>query len=231
MSFFNHHQPILRWKQQAVDIQDHQGLLVFQLSRQNQTLVSTIYTRVDQSFGVWGLLSALIFMTAQFTTISWTVQAICWSALTLTGVIAMFSLTHFWVKVERVNWILSWWSGLMLLGVMLTDLGIFGGWGQILMHLCHLWLGLSAVGYLVTGLGLRSRALLITATIHLLGLVALPYFIGWQFFLTGAVMTTNLLFLAQVQWDMRPPLGNYNLLSEEQKQFNQQQHQLRHSSY
>ncbi|MDJ0687183.1 MAG: hypothetical protein QNJ41_01605 [Xenococcaceae cyanobacterium MO_188.B32] len=98
------------------------------------------------------------------------------------------------------------------------------------MYLCHLWLGLSAVGYLVTGLGLRSRALLIAATIHLLGLVALPYFISWQFLLTGLVMTTNLLFLAQVQWDMRPPLGNYNLLSEEQKQFNREQYNLRQAS-
>ena len=230
MTFFNYNQPILRWKQKAVDIQDHRGLFVFKLSRQNQTLVSTIYTRVDQSFGVWGLLSALIFMTAQFTTISWTIQAVCWSVLTLTGVIAMFGLTHFWVKVERVSWIVSWWSWLMLSGVVLTDVGIFGGWGQILMYLCHLWLGLSAVGYLVTGLGLHSRALLIAATIHLLGMLALPYCIGWQFLLTGLVMTANLLFLAQVQWDMRPPLGNYNVLSEEQKQFNQEQHKLRKAS-
>ena len=230
MSFFNHNQPILRWKQEAVDIQDHQGLLVFKLSRHNQTLITNIYTRVDQSFGVWGLVSALIFMTAQFTTISWTMQAVCWSILTVTGVVAMFSLTHFWVKVERVQWVVAWWSMLMISGVVLTDLGIWGGWGQILMYLCHLWLGLSALGYLVTGLGLRSRALLIAATIHLIGLVALPYFIGWQFLLTGLVMTANLLFLAQVQWDMRPPLGNDNVLSEEQKQFNQQQHQLRQSS-
>ena len=227
MSFFNRNQPILRWKQEAVDIQDHQGLLVFKLSRHNQTLVTNIYTRVDQSFGVWGLVSALIFMTAQFTTISWTIQAVCWSILTVTGVVAMFSLTHFWVKVERVKWVVSWWSVLMITGVVLTDVGIFGGWGQILMYLCHLWLGLSVLGYLVTGLGLRSRALLIAATIHLVGMLALPYFIGWQFLLTGLVMTTNLLFLAQVQWDMRPPLANYNVLSEEQKQFNQQQHHLR----
>ena len=89
---------------------------------------------------------------------------------------------------------------------------------------------MSAVGYLVTGLGLRSRALLIAATIHLLALVALPYFIGWQFLLTGLVMTTNLLFLAQVQWDMRPPLHNDNLLTEEQKQFNQKQYKLRQTS-
>ena len=168
-------------------------------------------------------------MTAQFTTISWTIQAVCWSILTVTGVVVMFSLTHFWVKVEWVQWVVAWWSMLMISGVVLTDLGIWGGWGQILMYLCHLWLGLSAIGYLVTGLGLRSRALLIAATIHVLGLLALPYFIGWQFLLTGLVMTANLLFLAQVQWDMRPPLGNYNVLSEEQQRFNQQQHQLRQS--
>ena len=227
MSFFNYNQPILRWKQQALDIQDHQGLFPVKLSLKNKTLFSTIYTRVDQSFGLWGLISGLIFMTAQFYPLNWKFQAFCWSGLTLTGVIAMFSLTHFWVKVERVNWVLYLWSLLMLSGVVLTDVGIFSGWGQVLMYLCHLWLGLSAVGYLVTGLGLRSRALLIAASIHLLGLVALPYFIGWQFLLTGLVMTTNLLFLAEIQWDMRPPLYNYNLLTEEQKQFNQEQHKLR----
>ena len=54
----------------------------------------------------------------------------------------------------------------MLGGVPLTDLGIFLGWGQILIHLCDLWLGLSAIGYLCTGLGMRSRTLIISSIIH-----------------------------------------------------------------
>ena len=40
-------------------------------------------------------------------------------------------------------------------------------------------------------------------------------------------MTTNLLIFAESQWDMRPPLENYHLLTEEQKQFNREQYNLR----
>ena len=230
MSFFNQHQPILRRKQQALDVQDRQGLLQLKLSLNNKNLFLTTYTRIDQVFVVWGLISALIFITAQFTPISWTIQALFWSVLTIAGTISMFTMTHFWVKVEKLRWVLYTWSLLMLGGVTLTDLSIFLGWGQVLMHLCDLWLGLSAMGYLATGLGLRSRALLVAGTVHLLGILALPYFLGWQFLLTGLVMTANLLVFAEIQWDMRPPIQNYNLLTEEQKQFNQEQYKLRQAS-
>lgn len=227
MSFFIHNQPILRRKQEALDIQDRQGLLQLKLSLRNTTLFSTTYTRIDQAFVTWGLISALIFITAQFNPISWTIQAFFWSVLTIAGTTIMFKMTHFWVKVEKLRWVLYTWSFLMLGGVVLTDLSIFLGWGQILGHLCHLWLGLSAAGYLSTGIGLRSRALIVSATIHILGIFILPYFIGWQFLLTGLIMTTNLLVFAEVQWDMRPPIASYDLLTEEQKQFNQEQYKLR----
>ncbi|MGK7938502.1 MAG: hypothetical protein AB4206_22290 [Xenococcaceae cyanobacterium] len=227
MSFFNHKQPILRRKQEALDIQDRQGLLQLRLSLKNKTLFSTTYTRIDQVFVVWGLISALIFITAQFNPISWTTQALYWSIVTIVGTIAMFQMTHFWVRVERLRWVLYTWSLLMLGGIVLTDLSIFIGWGRILVHLCHLWLGLSATGYLITGIGLRSRALMVSASLHILGILMLPYFPGWQFLLTGLIMTTNLLVFAEIQWDMRPPLENYHLLTEEQKQFNREQYQLR----
>lgn len=230
MNFFDHHQPIFRRKQEALDIQDRQGLLKLKLALRNKTLFSAIYTRIDQVFVVWGLISAIIFITAQFNPISWTIQAFIWSILTVTGTTAMFRMTYFWVKVEQLRWVLYTWSFLMLGGVVLTDLSIFLGWGQILIHLCHLWLGLSAIGYLVTGIGLRSRALITSATIHFLGLFALPYFMGWQFLLTGIIMTASLLVFAEIQWDMRPPLGNYALLTEEQKQFNRDQYELRQAS-
>ena len=54
MSFFKHNQPILRRKQQSLDIQDRQGLLQLKLSFKNKTLFSTSYTRIDQAFVVWG---------------------------------------------------------------------------------------------------------------------------------------------------------------------------------
>jgi hypothetical protein len=49
---------------------------------------------------------------------------------------------------------------------------------------------------------------------------------GWQFLSTGIVMAASLLMFAGVQWDMRPPI-EYNLLTGEQKQFNEKQYQLR----
>jgi predicted membrane protein len=115
----------------------------------------------------------------------------------------------------------------MVAGVVVTDLGIFLGLGQVLMHLCELWLGLCAVGYLGTGLGARSRAFLLAGTIHLIGVVLMPYVLGWQFLSAGLIMASSLLVFAETQWDMRPPLEDYALLSSEQRQFNKQQQQLR----
>ena len=139
----------------------------------------------------------------------------------------MTVLTHFWVKVERLRWVLYCWIVLMFGGVTVTDLGIFWGSGTILMHLCTLWLGLSAVGYFCTGIGLRSRAFIMAGLFHIVGMAILPLFIGWQFLVTGLVMTANLLMFAETQWDMRPPIDNYSVLTEEQQEFNREQYLIR----
>ena len=115
----------------------------------------------------------------------------------------------------------------MLAGMVITDLGIYYGSGIILMHLCHLWLGLSASGYFCTGFGLRSRAFIRSGLFQILGILILPFCIGWQFIATGLVMTANLLMFAETQWDMRPPIDNYGVLTEEQKEFNRQQYSMR----
>ncbi len=227
MISFSPAQPIIRRKQEALDYQDRQGLWQFEVAFHNRTLLSKFYTRIDQVFVIWGLISATIFFTAQFASISWISQAIFWSVLTIIGTVSMTALTYFWVRVERLRWVLYGWILLMLGGVVVTDLGIFLGWGTIMMYLCHLWLALSAVGYLITGWGLRSRALTISGIIHLLGILALPYFIGWQFLATGIIMTANLLIFAETQWDMRSPIDNYALLSEAQREFNRQQYLIR----
>lgn len=227
MSLFNFAEPIVRRKQHALDFQDRQGLLTLKLQIKNKTLFNSIYTRIDQVFVFWGLITAVIFFTAQFAPIDWITQATFWSILTGVGTIAMTVLTHFWVKVERLRWILYSWITLMLGGIVVTDLGIYYGSGTILMHLCHLWLGLCAVGYFCTGFGLRSRAFIMSGLFHIVGIAILPYCIGWQFLATGLVMTANLLMFAETQWDMRPPIDNYGLLSEEQKEFNRQQYLIR----
>ncbi|MGF1479089.1 MAG: hypothetical protein ACFB4I_06325 [Cyanophyceae cyanobacterium] len=230
MSFFNSTEPIFRRKQEALDFQDLQGLLRLQIRIKNRTLFRVLYTRIDQVFVLWGLISATIFITAQFAPISWVAQAIFWSVLTVFGTAAMVVLTHFWVRVERLRWVLYGWVLLMLGGTALTDLGIFLGWGQVLMHLCHLWLGVSAAGYFCTGFGLRSRAFTLSGLVHLFGIALLPSVGGWQFLTTGLVMAANLLVFAETQWDMRPPIEEYSVLSKEQKQFNRQQYQFRQAS-
>lgn len=219
-------QPLLRDKQEALDIQDLEGLLRLELKIGKIRLFSGFYTRIDQVFILWGLICPGIFLTAQFLPVSWHTQAIWWSVLTFIGTIAMVALTWFWVSVEQVRWLVYSWMILMLGGVVLTDASIFLCWGEVLMRLCPLWLGLSSIGYLCTALALRSRAFLMIALIHLLAIAVIPYFAQWQFFATGIVMMLNLLILAELQWDMRPPIDS-DLLSPEQKLFNQQQHQLR----
>ncbi|MGB5631629.1 MAG: hypothetical protein WBM44_26315 [Waterburya sp.] len=227
MPLFNSAEPIIRPKQYALDFQDRQGLLKLKLQISNKTLFNNIYTRIDQVFVVWGLITAVIFFTAQFAPIDWITQATFWSVLTGVGTIGMTVLTHFWVKVERLRWVLYSWIILMLGGLAITDLGIYYGSGTILMHLCHLWLGLSAVGYFCTGIGLRSRAFIMAGWFHIAGIAILPLFIGWQFLVTGLMMTANLLMFAETQWDMRPPIDNYSLLTEEQKEFNREQYFVR----
>jgi len=227
MTLFNTTEPIIRRKQRALDFQDRQGLLKLKLKIVNKTIFSSIYTRIDQVFVLWGIITAIIFFTAQFVPINWVTQAILWSMLTAIGTLGMTILTYFWVTVERLRWILYGWASLMLVGIIVTDLGIIQGWPAVLANLCSFWLGLSALGYICTGLGLQSRAFIVAAIAHMLGIFILPYCIGWQFLVTGFVMTTNLIFFAETQWDMRPPIGNYDLLSKEQQDFNRKQYLTR----
>ena len=227
MPLFNTAEPIIRRKQHALDFQDRQGLLTLKLQISNKTLFSNIYTRIDQVFVYWGLITAVIFFTAQFAPIDWITQTKFWSVLTGVGTIAMTILTHFWVKVERLRWVLYAWIVLMTSGMAITNFGIYYGSGTVLMHLCHLWLGLCAIGYFCTGIGLRSRAFILAGFFHILGIFILPLCVGWQFLVTGLVMAANLLMFAETQWDMRPPIDNYSVLTEEQKQFNRQQYLIR----
>ncbi|MEG3937656.1 hypothetical protein QT995_05755 [Microcoleus sp. S36b_A3] len=229
MTFFNVSEPLIRSKQEHLDVQDRSGLLQLNWQIGNITLFSGFYTRIDQTFLLWGLVTAGIFFTAQFVPLSWSFQAILWSTLTIIGTAGMAVLTLFWVKVERVSWILYCWAMLMITGLVLTDCSIFLGWGGLLQHLCDLWLGLSAIGYFCTGLGLRSRTFIAIGLAHLFAIGILPFVAPWQYLTTGIIMAGCLLLLSELQWDMRSPIDN-TLLSEEQKEFNRIQHQLRQLS-
>lgn len=227
MTFLPLSQPLLREKQEELDIQDLEGLLRLDWKVGKFSLWSGFYTRIDQVFILWGLICAGIFLTAQFLPVSWYTQAILWSVLTFVASIGMMILTWFWVSVEKLRWLLYGWIILMVGGVTLTDLGIFCGWGTVLVNLCPLWLTISAAGYLLTAWGVRSRTFLLMAIIHLTSIAVLPLCSGWQFFATGIVMAASLLILAEWQWDMRQPLEDYAILTPEQKLFNQQQYELR----
>ncbi|MCU0526693.1 MAG: hypothetical protein MUF72_17925 [Elainella sp. Prado103] len=225
MPFFNSSEPILRFKQETLDFQDQVGLWQIHWQWGDRT-ISRFYTRIDQIFLLWGMITALIFGVAQFCQITWTTQALVWTGLTLLGVLGMGLLAWFWVSVERLRWLIYSWAGLMILGILYTDLCILAGQWQLSPYLCSVWLGLSALGYLLMGWGMRSRTFLLTAGFHLSAIPLLPYTGHWQFIMTGLVIAGCLLFLSEVQWDMRPPI-EFAVLTVEQRQFNHTQQQKR----
>jgi hypothetical protein len=228
MTAFSPVQPTFRRKQHALDVQDLEGLWHLHIQIKDLQLFSSFYTRIDQVFILWGLISAVIFLTAQFWTITWAYQAIIWSVLTIAGSWGTYHLAWYWATVERLRWVIYVWVGLMLGGIAITNWGIFGGGWVVLPYLCPLWLGLSALGYLMTAGGLRSRAFFYSGLLHIGGLFLLPYFPTWQFLLTGIITAGSLFFLAGVQWDMSA--SDFQLLTTEQKQFNQQQQKQRNLS-
>ncbi len=218
----------MRIKQKEVDIQDLCGLIKIHWRVGSTTLINDIYTRIDQISILWALITAIIFFTAQFCPISWQSQAIVWSILTVIGTAGMICLAHFWVVVEQLRWVVMFWSGLMLLGLGITDIGIFGSIPVILMNLCPLWLVLSAIGYIVMGWGMYSRTFILMGIFHLLGIMVIPHVLEWQFLTTGLIMASSLILLSELQWDMRPPIES-KVLNAEQIEFNRRQHQLRQS--
>jgi len=227
MTFFNPAEPIWRRKQEELDTQDRCGLLNLRLGWGDRIFFASDYSRIDQVSLLWGAIAAGIFITAQFAPISWHLQAIIWTALSGVGLIGTTALAHFWVRVERLEWLLYSWIALAALGVALTDGAIFWGWGWLLMYVCHLWLGLGALGYFLLGFGVRSRALCLAGCLHVLGIGLLWLVPSWQFLATGLVMAVNSFAIAETQWDMRPPLADYACLSAEEKAFNQLQFQRR----
>jgi hypothetical protein len=219
-------QPILRRKQHALDVQDQEGLLRLHVKIGEWTLLSRFYTRIDQVFLLWGSITAIIFCTGQFSSLSWMTQAVLWTILTLLGAFGTVCLAWYWVSVERLRWVIFAWVGLMLTGVGLTDWGIFGDGAEILPYLSMLWLGLSAAGYLTMAWGMKSRAFLTNGCLHLGAILFLPMIDTWQFLLTGTVTAGSLFLLAEVQWDMKSTTYSKRL-TEAQRLFNERQQELR----
>lgn len=208
MSFFNPNVPLLCRKQSVFELPPVPGLWRFHWQLGSSIVFSTFYTRLDQACLLWAVISLVIFGTAQFFPISWLTQAVWWSILSVIGTVGMVVLTPSWFREEGLGWIVDSWVILMGLGVIITDLSIFLGWGEVIMQLCPLWLGLTAIGYLCTGVGMRSRALILTGFIHLFSIGILPYVGCWQFLTTGIIMGGSVFLLAEFQWDSSGTCGN-----------------------
>jgi hypothetical protein len=178
MTFFNYSLPPQRRKQLNMDVQELEGLWQVQFPLGKDRFYSKFYTCLDRACLLWSLLLIPMFGTAHFFPVSWMLQAGLRSVLGLGGTPAMVTMTYSGVKIERLTWVLYGWVILMLLGLVLTDWGIFLGWEKVLANLCPLWLGLISIGYLGTGLAVRSRALLAASLFHLSGILILPYTSG-----------------------------------------------------
>jgi hypothetical protein len=207
MSFFDNSVPPLCLKPINpinLDIYPQQKVVYLYWGRGKHRFCLKVYTRVDLSCLLWAFLLIPIFVTPQFFSVSWTLLAGLWSGLSLVGLAAMVAISHDWVKVERVSWVLYCWVILILVGLLVTDLGIILIWSGVIAHLCSLWLGLSALGYWCTGLALHSRAIVAVGFVQLFAIGILPYVSSWQFLFTGSVMVLALILLAELRWDILP---------------------------
>lgn len=62
--------------------------------------------------------------------------------------------------------------------------------------------------------------------LYLLAIALLPYLPQVQYLIAGIITSGVLFLLAELQWDMQST-SNYERLTVEERQFNQQQRQLR----
>ena len=200
MSFFNVEVPLMVRKKSAFDIPQMPGLWRVHWQLNKIVLFSSFYTRHDQACMLWGGIVAVIFLMAQFLPVSWVTLTLLATALTSVGVVGMVVLTWQFAWVERLSWVLGCWAGLMVLGEIATYLGMFGGWNWALINVCPLWLGLSATGYFVTSIGMRSRLFLLLSLVHLLTIWLLPAFPAWKPLITGMVISSSAFLIAELQW-------------------------------
>lgn len=214
MKFFNFYTSIITRKESAFAIDDLPGLWRIHWQINQRVILSTFYTRHDQACLLWAVVAGMIFAAAQFLPISWTTQAMIATVLTLVAVLGMMRLTWRFTREEHIVWILYSWVFLMLTGTVITDLSVFLGWGEVLIRICPLWLGLSAVGYFLTGLGMQSRTFIGVSILHLLTVFLLPYVGIWKPLVTGILIGGTVLLIAELQWDSNGVCQRQNRLQE-----------------
>lgn len=193
--------PAFQWKRDNLGMDEREGVLYLGKSPSPDGHSSLYYTRLDQALMLWAIATAIIFFTAQFHAFDWHHQARVWSALSL-SVLAATSLRAWpWAVALNLRWVVYLWSVITLVGLGLTDYGVYLSVGPILLSLCPLWLGLCALGYGITAIGMGSRALSGVVVIHLLAIGLVWMLPGWLFGITGGAIAGCLLILAQLEWD------------------------------
>ncbi|NJN32543.1 MAG: hypothetical protein HC824_20560 [Synechococcales cyanobacterium RM1_1_8] len=193
------HQPQPAWQLKQPDLpSDEQDGVIYLFGRRASRLY---YTRLDQALILWAIAVAIIFLTARFHAFDWHQQAKVWSALSLSVLVASSLRAWPWALAKQLRWVVYCWIGITLLGLGLTDYGIYRSVIPILLNLSPLWLGLSALGYGITAWGMGSRALGGIALVHLGAIALLWLWPSYAFLITGAVISGCLFALAQFQWD------------------------------
>ena len=163
---------------------------------------SIYFTEIDQAFLVWGALTLSMFSLGQFSSISWTRQAVLDAVLTGIGVVVTSRLTWAIATQAKLRWVIFLWAGLMTAGTAITLYGIFYSSALILVNLCALWVGLCAAGYGAMAVGMRSRCFTAVCLVHLGAIGFLSHASCWQFCDSGLVIALTLFFFSFVTWDL-----------------------------
>ncbi|MEO0887854.1 MAG: hypothetical protein AAFY54_18275 [Cyanobacteria bacterium J06648_10] len=163
------------------------------------------FTEIDQAFVVWSALTLFMFSLGQFSTLSWTTQAILDAGLTGIGIATTSGLTWAIACQAKLRWVVLLWAMLMAAGSLITAYGIFCGHALILLNLCPLWLGLCAVGYGAMAAGMKSRCFTAAFWVHLSAMLFLSHTASYQFFTSGLVIALTLFFFSIVPWDREEP--------------------------
>jgi len=188
---------------ETIGLQDLSGWLKVNTQQRINRLPHICLTELDQAFVAWGVIALIIFSIAQFSTLSWSDQAVIDAALTGAGVAGTSGLTWQIATIAKLRWVVFLWAALMCLGMALTAYGIFGGVAIILANLCGLWMGLCALGYGMMAVGMGSWSFTACFWLHGFAIASIYNQPEWQFLISGIVMSLTLFFFSIVPWDMQ----------------------------
>ena len=203
MTSFDFRDTLEAFRDESVGMPNIGGLLETHLRQRIQNWSGFCFSFIDQAFLIWGGVTLVIFLTGQFSSVSWMIQAAFDAALTGAGIASTSGLVWSLIDDERLNWVIFLWAGLMTAGMVVTAYGIYGCISIIMVSLCPLWMGLCALGYGVMAVGMRSHAFTAACLVHTSAIALLYHQPSWQYLTTGLVISLTLFFFSVVPWDMQ----------------------------